>query len=707
MAIGLGLGLALCGKVAGQEPQGIPYPPARRGPVVDQLHGRAFPDPYRWMEDTESADTRAWVDAQERLLSSRIAERPERTSFAERVAHLRRVDSRSTPSIRGARRFFTTTTAGARHPVLWLEVGEDEPRKLIDFDNLMEGESWSSGGNWPDPTGRLVAIGLSPSPSEWNRLRVFEVEADDFLEEEVREVSGSPAWRRDGTGFFYRSFPPRVGAADLSQAMGQADIRFHAIGSDPSDDPVIYSETRAGWMPSARVSWDGRWLIVSVRHGSSFSGLVDEIRLLDLADPQATPWLAFAEKGVKFSYEGNEGERFWLQTTHGAPRRRFVEARLDALRPEHWRELVPECEHPLANVSVLEDVFALAYDRDAIRRVAIHDREGNFLREIGPTASGWITWLPDAPDESLAYTVVSGLTDPGSIWRVDVRTGAAELVWRPELEQDPERFETRQVFYRGYDGTRIPMFVAGLRGTLDGRGDRPLFLYGYGAYGWSAFPWYQPHIVAWMERGGLYALPGIRGGGEYGSEWHQAGVGAKRQVVIDDYLAAAEFLIEAGYTTPTRLVADGGSASGVVAAAAAMQRPELFGAALIELPKLDMLRYHLFGGGDFILPEYGSPEDCQAFEVLASYSPLHNVVEGRCYPPMLVLVGEEDATSPPFHGYKFVAEMQARACAKHPCLLKVVRETGHTYGSTPEQWAGTWGEVYAFLMDMLEVSASE
>ncbi len=679
------------------------YPEAARSDVVDVLHGERVPDPYRWMEQMTSEETRAWVDAQERWLDTFVSPVEERGAIAARVVELRSFASRSNPVQRGARSFFNETAAGALHPVLYVQEGEQPPRALLDFAGACEDPSWRSAGITVSPEGRYVAFGVNPGAGEWNRERVIEVETGRVLDDEVRGIGGGGAsWRRDEAGFYYTRYPERIEGASLTQEMGRPAVWYHVVGTDQEADVRVYAEEREGWLVSHRVSHDGRWLILSRRHGSSFSGLHDEIAAFDLLTD--APVASLHIPAARFSYEGNEGAVFWLQTTNAAPRRRLVAVDM-SLAPGQRElvEIVPQAEESLTGVSVLKERFALSYSRHARSVVRIVDREGRFERELEPTASGSIGWLPDAPERSVCTTSVGGLADPGSIYRVDVSSGETSLAWRPKLSHDPDDFELRQVFYRSLDGTRIPMFVAGKKEALAARSARPLFLYGYGAYGWAASPWYQAHLVAWMELGGLYALPGIRGGGEYGEEWHAASVGVTRQTGIDDYLAAAEFLIEAGYTSSAGLIANGSSASGVVAAAAAMQRPELFGAALVELPKLDMLRYPLFTGGKFLLPEYGSPEEPEAFAALAAYSPYHNVVEGACYPPMLVLVGEEDATSPPLHGYKFVAELQARACPDHPHALEVVRGAGHNYGTSAEQIGETWGDVWSFLMRVMDL----
>ena len=457
------------------------------------------------------------------------------------------------------------------------------------------------------------------------------------------------------------------------------------------------------------MSDDGSDLVLTLRDGSSTK---NRVLLLSLKKP-GPPVPLMPEADANYTYLGSRGKRFWFFTDRDAPRGRVVAVERDRPEPTRWKEVIPQAAEPVAASSAVGGnalgMFAhrilLVYLRDGRPVLRVFDEEGRFLAEPELPAGGQI-WGgfsgSGRPEDPEVFYRFLGLTHASTTYRLNLETNTTSIFSRSESAERSGEIAIEQVFYRGADGTRIPMFLAHRKDFVrDGR--RPAFMYGYGAFGWVSFLWYQPFVLNWLDLGGVYALPGIRGGGEYGEAWHRAGAGRAKQTAIDDYLAAAEWLVANRYTSPRLLVANGGSASGGVAAAAILQRPELFGAAVIDRPVLDMLRFDRFSQAAYWLPEFGSPRDRDDFAALRAWSPYHNVKKGTCYPPVLVMTGDRDQVAVPLHAYKFTAALQAAQGCANPVLLQLVRGAGHNFGATPEQTAETWADETAFLMRVLGI----
>jgi len=692
--------LPVIGLLAGAADAQLEYPRAPRGEVVDLYHGEEVSDPYRWLEEQESETTRSWIEAQQDLLAGFLGDAGDRQALGERILAIGRYDRRSSPRQKGERVFHTETRAGETYPRLFVQEGEGEPRLLLDPARDLEAEE-RYGSYGPSPEGGRCAIRVQVGDAPFQEMRVLDVESGRLLADRVRNSWAGASWLPDESGFFYARFPEREGEHSL-EALGSPTIWMHRVGTTQDEDVLVYEREEDGgepWLIRKLVTYDGRFLLLNCARGSDFSGLDDEILFLDLREGgELRTLVADAEDG-RWVYVDHRGDDVFFRSTSGAPRGRILRKRFsDPAAPASL--VVPESEHHLATVSAHPDRLGLGYLVDARTQFRFVDHSGEQLFDL--RLPGNVSGLPNDRERPVVHYSSSLLFDPGSLYAFDVRTGESELFWRPELRHDPEGFAIRQLFYRSLDGTRVPMWVAGRRDVLARREPAPLFLYAYGALGWAAFPWYQPHIVAWMERGGLYALPGVRGGGEYGDAWWEAGRRQNRQKAIDDILAASEFLCQSGHTSPDRLVVNGASASGVLAAAAAMQRPELFAAALIEVPKLDMLRHHLFTGSAFSVGDSGTAEDPDDYAILRSYSPLHNVRPGIDYPAFLVTVGEDDGVCPPLHGTKFIAELQARSTSPHPALLLFMEDTGHGWGRTPETTATHQATALTFLERVLD-----
>lgn len=696
--------IAFHGSALGQELPPVVEPVG----VVDTIHGIEVPDPYRWLEDLDSERTKAWARDQDERARRHAAEYPAREAIRERVARIASVDRYTAPTPAGDRLFylrFPSSGGPGTSPGTALLTRPSDPRargeERVVVDPRGEGApaDLSLSRGVPDPLGRRVAYGTTRAGSSWETIRVRDVEtgADgpDSLTG-LRAGRSGLSWSPDGRGFYYERFPlPEVGE-ERSARLRDERLYYHRLGTPQTADELVFAiPGNPEWGIWHRVSDDGRYLVAGgtdpgTQHVTVFA--------LDLADPEGGFRAVVEEPDAVYALAGNEGPVLWLYTDLEAPRGRVVAIDLRSPARASWRELVPEAEETISSWVLargLGDVLIVGYLRDALNLVRAFDARGRHLYDLDLPAPGSIwSGFVGRQGEPAAYYVLSGLADPGSIYRLDTGTGASRLVFRPDLAHDPEAFRTEQVFLESGDGTRIPMFL--VRGPNSER-PGPVWMYGYGFGGWPAAPWFQPQIVAWLEMGGTWALPNTRGGGAYGEEWHAAGSRLRKQTAVDDYLAATEWLIEEGVTTPELMVANASSAGGAIAGAAIVQRPDLYGAAVLDYPVLDMIRYHRFTAAGGWRSEYGTAEDPEEFRALLAYSPVHNVEPGACLPATLVSPGENDQVTPPFHAYKFVAALgSAQACGK-PVLLRVSWGAGHAAGADLESSIETWSDQLAFL----------
>ena len=688
--------------VNGLAAQDFEYPETRSEVVTDTYFGKSVDDPYRWLEDLNHPEVTTWAQTQDRLSRDYVADVPVRDVLEERLLSMAQTGRVGTPTMAGGKLFYTKTDPDSLMPQVFVRRpdGSDQLFYRVSKDFDMEEKRFR--GILPSPTGKHIVFHEGQGQARWRHLRVMDAATKKWLPERLKGYysgRGQVSWLRDGSGFFYTRYEEPTADKVMETTVTDSRVYFHKLGTPQSEDELIFRvPDEPAWLFWARVTLDGRYLVITEANAPE-----TRIFVKDLATPGSEVKPLIDEADASFWFEGNEGSIFAIRTTYGAPNSRIVHVNVDNPARRNWREVIAERhDADLTAVSQVGGRLIVRYSKDSRPFAVVHRFSGEHLYDVELPTIGLIGGFMDDDAETTFYRFNS-LFDPGSVYSLDVATGESELFARPRLSFDPDNFEMNQVFYRSKDGTRVPMFIASRRG-LPKSAENPLFLYGYGAYKWAAFPWYQPHVLAWMELGGVYALPGIRGGGEYGEDWYQAGIRLNKQNGIDDFIAAARYLISEGYTSSDGLVANGGSASGVIAGAAVIQEPELFGAALIDVPAMDMLRYHKFGSGYNWIGEFGSSDVEEQFKVLRAYSPYHNVEPGRCYPPTLTTVGEVDDTTAPLHGYKFVAALQSADCA-NPQLLKVMWGAAHatSYGNTPKQRADNGADLIAFLVKVLEI----
>lgn len=687
---------------------GLTYPAARVENTVETSHGVSVPDPYRWMEDLESEETTKWIAEEEALFRSFVAAVPGRHAIRRRILELSSQEFYLTPVKAGGRYFLTRMTSTGVPAGLWVQDGSKARPRLL-LDPKSRGAASGVFGFTPSPDGRFVAYTSREGQSSWLRIRLLDTATGKDLPTpplQAHTLAGSPAWTPDSRAFFYIRFEKPSGPGADKAPPTQPTVRRFRL-AERRDEVVYEPPAEPGLLVGFNVSDDGGHLVLTLRDGSSQK---NRVLLQDLASNGApVPLMPSAD--ANYTYLGSRGRRFFFFTDRDAPRGRVVAVERDRPQPAQWRVVVPEAAEPVAASSAVggnalgmfADRVLLVYLKDGRPLLRVFDADGRLRAEPELPTGGQI-WggFSGSPGDTEVFYRFLGLTHISTTYRLDLSTYETAVFSRNEASLRSGEIAIEQVFYKSSDGTRVPMFLAH-RKDLKRDGRSPAFMYGYGAFGWVSFLWYQPFVLSWLELGGVYALPGIRGGGEYGEEWHVAGAGRSRQKSIDDYLAAAEWLVANRYTSGSLLVANGGSASGGLAAAAILQRPELFGAAVIDRPILDMLRFDRFSQAAYWLPEFGSPRDAGDFAALRAWSPYHNVKKGRCYPPTLVMTGDRDQVAVPLHAYKFTAALQAAQDCANPVLLQVVRGAGHNFGVTPEQTAETWADETAFLMRVLSL----
>ncbi|WP_438016539.1 prolyl oligopeptidase family serine peptidase [Sorangium sp. So ce315] len=652
------------------------YPPTRAVPVKYTLHGVEITDPYRWLEDGDSPEVKEWMKSQDAFTRAELSRLPERDAIAARLKQLFYIDAVSAPRHRKGRYFFSRRHATKEKSIVyWKEGKRGEERALLDPNTWSDDGSVSLGGWDVSWDGKNVAYKVQKNNSDEATIHVMDVASGKRSEVDVIEGGkyAHASWTPSGDGFYYVWLPtdPSIPVADRP---GYAEVRFHKLGQDPKLDRVVRGRTGdPRTFLDASLSRDGRFLILTVAHGWTSA----DVYFRDLRKPggQDVDKPLAVGRDAHYSVEVYR-DRFYVHTDEGAPHYRLFE--VDPDRPERaaWKEIVPERpDATLDSVSIVGGRLALSYLKDASSRVEVRSLDGKLVREVPLPGIGTVGGPSGLPDEDEAYFSFESFTSPQEIYATSIKTGETSLYTRIDVPVDPSPFTVEQTFFPSRDGTKISMFIVRRRDMKMDGSSRAL-LYGYGGFQISQTPSFTASMYPWLERGGVYAVANLRGGGEYGEAWHRDGMLLKKQNVFDDFIAAAEHLVREGYTRPERLVVQGGSNGGLLVGAALTQRPELFGAVLCGVPLLDMVRYHLFGSGKTWISEYGSADDPEQFKALHAYSPYHRVKPGTKYPAVLLLSADSDDRVDPMHARKFAAALQA-ASAGGPVLLRIERNAGH------------------------------
>jgi len=676
----------------------LAYPAAARGEVVDTYHGVQVPDPYRWMEDIDSTETRAWVEAEARLSSEYLAAIPGRERLAQRMRGIWDFERWSAPEKHGKRWFYTHNDGLQNQAVLFVT---NDPKKrgkvLLDPNTLSTDGTVSLRSAAVSDDGRHFAYALSEAGSDWQIWHVRDTVSGRDLPDQLRwSKAGDGSWRKDGSGFYYTVYDP-PGEGELLKAANQYEkLMFHRLGTPQSADALVYTRSDdPGWYIGSGVTDDGRYLVVTANHGTRVENtlLVQDLSAADGKLLEVIPRDTAVHQVI-----GNVGDTFYMLTDEDAPHYRVVAVDLKNPAPAQWRTIIPEGKDAIDSANVVGGQIVAAYLQDAHSAVRRFGLDGKPLGEVRLPGLGTAAGFHGRIGDRDTWYSFGSYTAPAAVYRLDLRSGASSAWHAPQLAGfSPADYETRQLFYTSNDGTRVPMFVTARKG-LKQDGSNPTILYGYGGFNLAQLPGFQPNIAAWLQMGGVFAVASLRGGSEYGREWHEAGMKTRKQNVFDDFIAAAEYLIAQKWTSPQRLAIHGRSNGGLLIGAVTEQRPDLFAAVIPQVGVMDMLRFRDFTVGKGWESDYGSVDQPEEFRALLAYSPYHNVKAGVNYPPMLILTGDHDDRVYPAHSFKFAAAMQHADPDGKPILIRIDLRAGHGSGKPTAKLIEEFADIYAFIL---------
>ena len=695
-------------QVSAAAAQRLRYPATKRGTQLDDYHGTAVADPYRWLEDVDAADTRAWIEEENAVTLAYLAAIPERGAIRRRLTAVWDYPRFGTPFKKHGEYFYSKNDGLQNQPVLYHQTSRDEtPRVLLDPNTLAPDGTIAVATVSVSENGRNLAYATSVSGSDWNEIHVRDIATGRDLDDRIRWVKFSEiAWSHDHAGFFYSRYPEPEQDNPLLAVNRFHRLYYHRLGTEQSADQLIYQRLEhPDWGMTGHVTEDGRYLVISLWLGTDRRNRVYVTDLKDALHPELTtpPQQLLDEFDAHYSFVANAGSLFYFRTDLDAPRGRVIA--IDLAHPQRaaWREIVPQSTDVLESVVLVHDTFVATYLHDAHSRIALYGMSGQPAGEIPLPSLGTAAELSveSVRDSELFFSFTSYLT-PTTILRHEFHTGTTEVFQAPRLDFDAARYVTEQVFYTSKDGTRIPMFLTHRR-DLVRDGSNPTYLYGYGGFDINLTPAFSPGVLVWLEMGGVFAVPNLRGGGEYGEAWHEAGMHEKKQNVFDDFIAAAEFLIRERYTATPKLAIGGGSNGGLLVGAVMTQRPELFGAAVPAVGVMDMLRFHRFTIGWAWVTEYGSADSAEQFPYLYAYSPLHRLREGTAYPATLVTTADHDDRVVPGHSFKFVAALQAAQAGERPVLIRIDTKAGHGAGKPTLKLIDEAADRWAFLVRVLDI----
>ncbi len=689
----------------------LKYPEARRVDQVDTFHGVDVPDPYRWMEEDvrTSAEVADWVAAENEITRRYLEAIPERTAIKERLTTLWNFARYSVPTMTAGSYFYLKNDGLQNQAVLYVSDTDDgEGRVLIDPNKWSEDGTISLGFMAESDDARYLAYGRKDAGSDWSTVYVMDVETGEQLPDKLEWTRwGGIVWNAEGTGFFYTRYPePQADEQHQALAINPA-IYFHRLGDSQAEDTLVYSRPEEPtWSFELRRSDDNQFLVLMISRSTDPQNQVLFRRVDEPLHAAFRPLVEDFEN--QFWFVGNVDEQLYFLTDLEAPTKRVVALDVASLVGEktireQMTEIIPADEATLEGVTLFQDQIVAAYLADVISKVKAYHLDGTPLREIGLPGIGSADGFSGRQSDTVTFFSFTSYVSPASIYRLDLETGKSTLIRQPEVEFDRSLFESRQAFYTSKDGTRVPIIVSHRKG-LERNGQLPTLLYGYGGFDISLSPYFSVAYATWMEMGGVVAVPNLRGGGEYGEAWHQAGKKLNKQNVFDDFIAAAEWLMAEKYTSTPKLAIMGGSNGGLLVGAALTQRPDLFGACLPAVGVLDMLRYQNFTAGHFWRDEYGTVDDEAEFRALLAYSPYHNVKPGTAYPPTMILTADTDDRVVPMHSFKFGAALQAAQAGPAPILMRIETRSGHGAGTPTTKKIEETADCWAFLWKNLGMS---
>ena len=691
--------------------QTFKYPDARKDAQVDDYHGTKVADPYRWLEDPDSPESRAWIEAENKITFDYLKGIPARVKISSRLTELWNYERFGIPYKEGGRYFISRNNGLQNQSVVYtLDSLDSELRELIDPNTLSKEGVVALKGSDVSEDGKLMAYGLSSAGSDWEEWKVRDIATGKDLDDHLKWVKFSGAsFTRDGKGFFYSRYDePTNSTANLRTANYYKKLYYHRIGTPQSDDILTYHRPdEKEWGINGYVTEDGEYLIIPISQGTDTRNRLFYKSLHHdngpIAAIQNNPTVELI-KDVEASYNfvANDGPIFYLLTDLAAPRSKVIAIDTRNPQKENWKTLIPEGEDTLSDISLMNERFFASYMKDAKSAIRIFKKDGAYQREVPLPGIGSVGGFNGKRNATETFYSFTSFTRPPTIYRYDIASGKSTVFKEPKVKFNSDDYETKQIFYKSKDGTKIPMFISHKKGLkLDGK--NPTLLYGYGGFNISLTPSFSVSTLAWMEMGGVYALPNLRGGGEYGEEWHKSGTKGRKQNVFDDFIGAAEWLIANKYTSTPKLAISGGSNGGLLVGACMTQRPDLFGAALPAVGVMDMLRFHKFTIGWAWTSDYGSADNKEDFPYIYKYSPLQNLKPGTRYPSTMVTTADHDDRVVPAHSFKFAAALQAAHAGENPVLIRIETKAGHGAGKPTAKVIEEAADRYAFLVKTLNM----
>ena len=677
----------------------LSYPDSKPGKTVDTLHDIKVPDPYRWLEDLNSDQTSTWVKAQNSLTDSYLDAIPGRQALENHLTKLWNVERLGVPSFEGGSYFFSKNNGLQNQSVLYSSKSLDlEPTVLLDPNKLSKDGTVALNSYEVSPDGKYLAYSTSASGSDWVEWKVREIPSRKDLSDHLKwsKFSGV-SWAKNSKGFYYGRFPtPKDGEEMMAQNIHKK-IYFHEIGKPQSEDLLVYerpNQPKQGLY--AWVTEDGKYLLIQVSQGTDTkNGLFYK----DLSNSTSKVIELLSSFDASYDFITNLGSKFIIRTDLNAPKQKVISIDVNEPLSVRWETIIPESTETLRSVSHIGGLFIANYLKDARTEIRRFKTDGNSLPPVKLPGLGTATGFEGKSDQNETFYYFTSFTSPGAVYRYDVTRNASTLLKAPKTQFDRDHYESRQIFATSRDGTKIPMFIVSKK-NLKLDGNNPTLLYAYGGFNISLRPSYSPATIAWLDLGGIYVMANLRGGGEYGEEWHEAGMKLKKQNVFDDFIACAEHLISNKFTTSKKLSIAGGSNGGLLVGACMVQRPELYGACLPAVGVMDMLRFHKFTIGWAWQAEYGKPEDPEDFKNLLTYSPYHNLKPNN-YPATMVITSDHDDRVVPSHSYKFAAALQSAQNGFAPTLIRIESKAGHGAGTPTSKRIEAIVDKYAFLAKAL------
>ena len=683
---------------SGGMPKVSDYPETKTVTQQDNYHGTVVSDPYRWLEEEKSEEVSAWVESQNTLARPYLAELPSRERYKERLTALWDYEKYSTPYMVNGKLFYSYNDGLQNQYVLYMADGVNgEPEVLIDPNTLSEDGTVSMASTELSPKASFLAYMLSDGGTDWKTIHVRDTSKKSDLTDTIKGIKFSNiAWLPDESGFFYSRYPQNeAGKYDDSQTVS---IYFHAIGTAQSEDKKVFAfDNKPTWNPYPSVVQDGKTLLISVFEGYQANGVYAKSLVND--NSELVP--VFDKWDGRYDLIGEHDDELFFTSTANAPTGKVIKVDFDG-GVKATETVIESTSDTLSSVSLLGEKLFAQYLKDVKGQVSVFDLNGEKIDEIAFTDIGSVSGFYGSKNADTTFYKLTGFTNPGQVFAYDVKSGESSLFKSIDTGVNYDDFETKQIFYTSKDGTKVPMFIVHKKGLkLDG--NNKTLLYGYGGFNISLLPRYSVSRMVWVEQGNVLAIANLRGGGEYGQQWHKAGTKLDKQNVFDDFIAAGEYLVESGYTTPEKMGIQGGSNGGLLVGATLTQRPDLFSAALPAVGVLDMLRYHTpSANARAWSSDYGLSENKDEFEALYAYSPLHNTKPGTCYPATLVTTGDHDDRVVPWHSYKFAAQLQADQSCDNPILLRVETRAGHGAGTPTWMQIEGYADQWAFLESALD-----